>query len=490
MKEKYSNHLRWAITTVCTVTACLVIFFLLFRSKELMEFFKKLSNTLLPVIIGAIIAYLINPLVNVFDRLFTQLFLRIKLSVKKAQGLALWISIFLSMAIFLSFVYFLISLILPELYLNIKNFVSNFEGYVTTITVWFSELDVLKDNPALYDNLSSTLNKMLESVGDWLSTSLLTSLSGILSGLTFRIIGIFNVLLDIVVGLIVTVYILSSKRKYTAKAKRFAYVLFKPQTANTVLQMASRCNKIFSGFISGKLLDSLIIGMMCFIGLSILNMPYALLVSVIVGVTNVIPFFGPFIGAIPSAVLILLADPTNLKPVVIFAIFIICLQQFDGNILGPKILGDSTGISALMVVVSISVGGGFFGFMGMFLGVPTFAVINYLFHCFIHYRLKKKGLPAEHENYINLTSIDDVAGELHYCTPAAISPSGTPEAYTKVFNVATREEASFSDTVQANERKIQAKANLQNNKLSRTKKRKSPRNTPEQTTSDTDKTPD
>ncbi|MBR2409549.1 MAG: AI-2E family transporter [Lachnospiraceae bacterium] len=471
MKEKYSNHFRWAITTICTVTICLIVFFLLFRSNELGAFFKKLSSVLLPVIIGAIIAYLINPIVNFLDKLLTKLFLSVKFTAGKAQGLALWFSIFLSMAIFLFFVYFLISLILPELYQNIKNFVSNFEGYVTTITTWFSELEILQDNPALYNNLSSTLNKMLASIEDWLSTSLLTSLSGILSGFAFRIIGIFNLILDIVVGLIVSIYILSSKKKYTAKAKRFAYVAFKPQTANTVLKMASRCNKIFSGFISGKLLDSLIIGIICFIGLSIFNTPYTLLVSVIVGVTNIIPFFGPFIGAIPSAVLILLADPTNLKPMIVFVIFIICLQQFDGNILGPKILGDSTGISPLMVVVSITIGGGFFGFMGMFLGVPTFAVISYLFRCFIHYRLKKKGLPPGHKNYIDLTSIDYTAGELHYCTPAASSLSGKPELYTKQFKVTVPEDTTFSQTVHEAELELQSKPILQTNKGSRPKKK-------------------
>lgn len=478
MKEKYSNHFRWAVTAICTITICLIVFFLLFRSKELMAFFKKLSDTLMPVIIGAIIAYLINPIVNFTDKLLTKLFLRMKLNEKTTQKLSLWISVFLSMAIFLFFVYFLISLILPELYQNIKNFVSNFESYVTTITAWFSELDILKDNPELYNNLSSTLDRMLNSLEEWLSTSLLTSLSGIVSGLTFRIIGFFNVVLDVVVGLIVSIYILFSKRKYTATAKRFAYVLFKPQTANTVLTIASRCNKIFSGFISGKLLDSLIIGMMCFIGLSLLNMPYTLLVSVIVGVTNVIPFFGPFIGAIPSAVLILLADPTNLKPVIVFIIFIFCLQQFDGNILGPKILGDSTGISALMVVVSITIGGGFFGFMGMFLGVPTFAVLSYLLQCFVHYRLKKKGLPIHHEDYIDLTSIDDKAGKIHYCTPASVSLSGKPEKYSKTFTISSGESTSFSDTVHANEQELNRKDNAQTNKSSRNiKKKHTERNT-------------
>lgn len=472
MKEKYSNHFRWAVTAVCSVSICLIIFFLLFRSKELAGFFKELCDVLMPVIIGGVIAYLINPLVNFADRLLTRFFLRIKLSPKKAQGLSLWLSVFLSMAIFLYFVYFLISLILPELYQNVMNFVSNFDGYVTTITKWFSELDVLKENPDLYNNLSSTLDKMLESLETWLSTSLLTSLSGIVSGLTFRIIGLFNVILDVVVGLIVSVYILSSKRKYTAKAKRFAYVVFKPNTANTVLTIASRCNKIFSGFISGKLLDSLIIGMMCFIGLSLFQIPYTLLISVIVGVTNIIPFFGPFIGAIPSAILVLLADPTNLRPVIIFVIFILCLQQFDGNILGPKILGDSTGISALMVVVAITIGGGFFGFMGMFLGVPTFAVLSYLLTCFIHYRLRKKGLPTGHENYIDLTSVDEQAGELHYCTSATSSLSGESEIYTKPLQRSSAEDTSFSGTVHANEREMRAKESSQAVKTIRAKKGK------------------
>ncbi len=477
MKEKYSGYWRIAVTTVCTVTVCLLIFFLMFRYQEFISFLKKLSNVLLPVIIGAVIAYLINPIVNFTDSLLTRLFLRLKLSPQKAEKLALGLAITLSMAIFLFFVYFLVSLILPELYKNITNFVSHFEDYVATITTWFSESEFLQktlaDNPDLYANLSSTLNKMLDNLGEWVSTSLLGSLSGIVSGLTLRIIGFFNILLDVVVGLIVTIYILSSKRKYAAKAKRFSYVVFKPETANTVLQLASKSNRIFSGFISGKLLDSLIIGIMCFIGLSIFDMPYTLLVSVIVGVTNIIPFFGPFIGAIPSAILILLADPTNLKPTIVFVIFIICLQQFDGNILGPKILGDSTGISALMVVVSITIGGGFFGFMGMFLGVPTFAVISYLFRCFIHYRLKKKGLPPEHTSYIDLTAIDEAAGELHYLTPAAGSLSGRPEAYTKVFKSLNPEETSFSRTVQEENQSVSSKSMTQGTKVSRKTKKSS-----------------
>lgn len=472
MKEKYSAYLRWAVTAICSVSICLVFFFLLFRSAELGRFLGELGDILTPLIIGSVIAYLLNPIVNFLDRLLTKLFLRMNLSEKKAQNLSLYLSVFLSLSVFLFCVYFLISLILPELYQNVKNFASNFNDYIDIITKWFSNLKIFEDNPALYANLSSTLDKMLHSIEEWLSTSLLTSLSDILSGLTFRIIGIFNVVFDLVVGLIISIYILLSKRKYVAKAKRFAYVIFKPENANIVLKMATKCNSIFSGFISGKLLDSLIIGMLCFLGMTIFDMPYALLISVIVGVTNIIPFFGPFIGAIPSALLILLSDPTNFKQVIVFAVFILCLQQFDGNILGPKILGDSTGTSALMVVVSISIGGGFFGFMGMLLGVPTFAVLSYLFKCFIHYCLRKKGLPPGHVNYINLTSIDEANGKLHYCTPAASSPTGTPVEYSKSLREIAANEATFSKTVQETEIESSEKVAEKEEKEKRKKKKR------------------
>lgn len=446
MKEKYSNYWRWAVTTVCTVSVCLVIFFLMFRYRDLINLLKKLGDILLPVIIGAVIAYFINPVVNFLDQHLLRFFLRIKLPLQRAEQFSLCVSIFLSLSLFVFGVFSIISLILPELYKSISNFVSNFEGYVTTITTWFSNLEILKKYPELYDGLSDTLDKLLDSVGEWVSTSLLGSLSDILSGLTLRIIGIFNVLLDIFVGLIVSIYILFGKRKYTAKSKRMMYVLFKPETANTILHMASKSNQIFSGFISGKLLDSLIIGMMCFLGMTFFKMPYIVLISIIIGVTNIIPFFGPFIGAIPSAILVLLADPTNLKQVVLFVFFIFCLQQFDGNILGPKILGDSTGTSALMVIISILIGGGLFGFMGMFLGVPTFAVLNYLLRCFIHYRLRKKGLPEGHINFYDLTAIDDSAGEMLYYVPGTNTVTGEPLTFTRQLNRSSVN-TTFSDSV-------------------------------------------
>lgn len=178
--------------------------------------------------------------------------------------------------------------------------------------------------------------------------------------------------------------------------KELVYAIFRPTKAILILHVGSKSNEIFGGFIIGKIIDSAIIGVLCFIGLSILNIPYTLLVSVIVGVTNVIPFFGPYIGAIPSALLIFLADPVK---GVYFVIFIILLQQFDGNILGPKILGNSTGLSAFWVVFSILIAGGLFGIPGMLLGVPTFAVIYYIISMVVNRKLRKKQLPTDTDSY-------------------------------------------------------------------------------------------
>ena len=222
---------------------------------------------------------------------------------------------------------------------------------------------------------------------NWLRTDLMTQVNSLMSNLT---VGIFNVISEVfnmLIGVIVSVYILYSKEIFARQCKKAVYALFRADRANMVLHITTKSNEIFGGFVIGKILDSAIIGLLCFIGLTILNMPYTMLVSVIVGVTNVIPFFGPYIGAIPSTILIALEDPMK---GVYFLIFILVLQQFDGNILGPKILGNSTGLSAFWVVTSILLGGGLFGFVGMVMGVPTFAVIYYIVDMILDNKLKKK----------------------------------------------------------------------------------------------------
>lgn len=463
MKEKYSSYMRWALTAISTVTVCLLIFFLFLRYGEFITFLKRLGKILLPVIIGAVLSYLINPIVVFLNRLLTRVLLKFGVSHRLTGSLASGLSIFISLALLLILVYTLLSLILPELYQSISNLVTNFDTYMETFKNWFFNIGFIKDNPDLYDDLLNFVNENIEDIKKFITTELLQrvdKISNLLTGLTSGLISVFNAILDTVVGLIVSVYILSSKRKSIGNAKKITYALFQPQVANTIVHLSSRCNQIFGGFISGKLLDSLIIGMMCFLGLTIFKMPYALLISVIVGITNIIPFFGPFIGAIPSAILVLLSNPTNLKQVLIFIVFIICLQQFDGNILGPKILGDSTGLSALMVVIAILVGGGFFGFLGMILGVPVFAVIQYLLNCFIQYRLTRRELPTDTVNYLDLTSIDTDAGEMHYMVSGRHTANGKQAVYTRrLHRSETTTPTSFTASMQEEIKQKQKRAN-------------------------------
>ena len=245
---------------------------------------------------------------------------------------------------------------------------------------------------------------------NWLRTDLMTQVNSLMSNLT---VGIFNVISEVfnmLIGVIVSVYILYSKEIFARQCKKAVYALFRADRANMVLHITTKSNEIFGGFVIGKILDSAIIGLLCFIGLTILNMPYTMLVSVIVGVTNVIPFFGPYIGAIPSTILIAWEDPMK---GVYFLIFILVLQQFDGNILGPKILGNSTGLSAFWVVTSILLGGGLFGFVGIVMGVPTFAVIYYIVDMILDNKLKKKKLPVRSDSYDEWSYVDSSGEYIH-----------------------------------------------------------------------------
>ncbi len=273
-----------------------------------------------------------------------------------------------------------------------------------------SELSEIK----LDDSTTSTLVKTGLKEGTdmlliWLRTDLMGQANELMSNLTVGVLNILSEVFNAIIGIIVSIYILFSKELFVRQSKKCVYAVLSARHANMVLHLTTKSHEIFGGFVIGKLIDSAIIGVLCFVGLSILKMPYALLVSVIVGVTNIIPFFGPYIGAVPSAVLIMLDTPIK---GVYFIIFILLLQQFDGNILGPKILGNSTGLSAFWVIVAILLGGGLFGFVGMIMGVPTFAVLYYVVQMLVNSHLERKNLPTGSEYYDAMSYVDDVGNYL------------------------------------------------------------------------------
>ena len=387
----------------------ILFFFFVFRFNLILGFFGRILTILSPIILGAVIAYLLNPLVVILSRWLTTFLNWCKLSHRVGRVIAKAVSITISLGLLITGVSLLLSLILPELYSSIVKLVGDFRFYADTVYTFIN--GHLQSNPTLLKYAQDLLNSIENFIYDWVNNKLLLQMNTVITGLTGGIVGVASLAVDILVGIIVSVYLLLSKDRFIGQIKKMIYTFMKPEKANILLSISRQVDKIFGGFISGKLIDSLIIGILCFIGVSILKMPYPLLISVVVGVTNVIPFFGPFIGAIPCAFLVLILSPTKC---LIFLIFIFALQQLDGNVIGPTILGDSTGLSPFWVVVSILVGGDLFGFFGMLLGVPTFAVFFFLLKTFSEYFLRKKKLPVASSAYCRVESIDPDTGEIVY----------------------------------------------------------------------------
>ena len=398
------KYLYWGLTAFFVIVCSVLFFFALFRMKEISAVVVLILDILKPIIYGLAIAYLLEPVMSFFERHIYHFLLQKTKKAKpaKLKKFSRCMGILISMVLTLFVLGTLISMIIPQLLTSITGIVENFPSYLNNLQSWINQK--LADNPHYIDiatNLVSNLSSFFEK---WVDTDLLPKMQEIFTGLTTGILGLFSVLKNLLIGLIVSIYVLYSKDLFAAQGKKFLYASLEAEHANSFLRTLRYTHKVFGGFIVGKLLDSLIIGILCFLCMSLFGMPFPLLISVIVGVTNVIPFFGPFIGAIPSAIIILLVEPIQC---LYFVIFILVLQQFDGNILGPKILGESTGLSYFWVIFAILVGGGLFGFLGMVLGVPVFAVIYAGIRWLASRALKKKDLPEDTSDYIDLEYVDE-----------------------------------------------------------------------------------
>lgn len=406
--SKIRQQFNKGMTYFLVVAASILFYFALLRLTNLSDVFTKIFNVLKPVIYGCVIAYLLNPIVKKVDKYLLPE-LEKKLSKKgRARHLSRGVGIALSIIMLFVLIITLCNLLIPELYSSIRNLVVTLPGQLNQLVDQLNNVKL--DDSTTGTLLKSAVEEGTEMLQTWLRTDLLEKANSIMSNLTVGVLNILNEIFNLLIGIIVSIYILFSKEIFVQQCKKGVYALLTPAHANMLLHLTTKGNEIFGGFIIGKIIDSVIIGILCFIGLSILNMPYVMLVSVIIGVTNVIPFFGPYIGAIPSALLIMLADPMK---GFYFILFILLLQQFDGNILGPKILGDSTGLSAFWVIVAILLGGGLFGFVGMIMGVPTFAVIYYIIQMILNNRLERKSLPADSKYYDTMSYVDTSGKYVH-----------------------------------------------------------------------------
>ncbi len=400
------KYLYWGITAFCVIAAAILFYMALRFLPDLRRALGKLLKILSPFIWGFVITYLIAPLMRLLERsvfgpLCRRLFAKSKKSdgSKLARGLAVLVSELAMVAVLTALVY----LILPQLYSSIETIVKNGPDYLRDLSAWVTGL--LDNHPEITKYVQEALNTLNTDIMSWVSNKLLPGVGNLVTSLIeggyVVVQGVYNLL----IGIIVSIYLLSDLEHFTAALRKLNYSWFSLETAEKVREAVEFTDRTFMGFISGKLLDSAIIGLICYIVCAILNMPYALLVSVIVGATNIIPFFGPFIGAVPSALIILMVDPLKC---LIFIVFIIILQQIDGNFIGPKILGSSIGITSFWVLFSIVVGAGLFGFAGMILGVPVFVVLYTFLTRNVEERLKKSDLPWETAQYENLDHIDPV----------------------------------------------------------------------------------
>ena len=400
--SKLKEHMQRGMTAFLVIAASLIFFFVLLRFTNLSNGFKKVVDVTMPIIYGFVIAFLLNPVMKKIEKYTKLWFGKVVKREKLVDQLARICGVFGALIFGIAIVVALLNMLIPELYKSISALVVTLPK---DIEEWLANLSTMGEADTTIGQISQYV--MVEGgalLEKWVQNDLLPKTEVLVGKVTGGVISVVYGLVDVLVGLMASIYILFSKDKFLAQAKKIVYAFMKPKHANITIHICRKANEIFTGFIIGKIIDSAIIGVLCFIGMSILKLPYVLLVSVIVGVTNVIPVFGPYIGAIPGIVLIGLVNPMQ---GLYFALFILALQQLDGNVIGPAILGDSTGLSPFWVIFSIVVGGGLFGVLGMFIGVPTFALIYYMIKMFIHQKLEHKKLPATTEHYTQESYVDD-----------------------------------------------------------------------------------
>ena len=364
IKKQFSNMTALFLLVV----GAILFYFAIKRVGVISQTVARIYDILKPIIYGFVIAYLLNPIVNKIEALIGRL-------GDKWKRFGRVVGVFVALLTLLALIAALVNMMIPQLALSIQKMVA-------LATEKLQELQtVINSDTALNATTRSLLTEGSKMLEDWLKTDLVSQTTTLMAGVTGGVISVVMELLDIIVGILISIYLLYGKDTFVRQAKKCTYALFKPERANSILHIGNKANQMFGGFIIGKIIDSAIIGVLCYIGCSIFKFPNALLVSVIVGVTNIIPFFGPFIGAIPSSILIFLEDP---QKGLWFVLFVFMLQQLDGNIIGPKILGDRTGLSSFWVLFAIVLFGGIWGLVGMIIGVPLMAVIYDLIRKYVY----------------------------------------------------------------------------------------------------------
>ncbi len=395
MKIRFEEkHIKWGLTAFLVVLCSIIVFFAIYRLRDVSEVINVILAILTPFIYGLVMAYLLCPIYNFTVRSIYALTKRVNVNIPRPLTVSKAVASLVSIIVLLVVITGILWMIIPGLVESIANIIQLLPDSMDSLRSW---LDVkLVGWPEAQAILNGWINNFTENAIAFVTERLLPEYSSIAAGISEGVMGVFNVVKNFFLGIIICVYFLNSKENFAAQMKKIIMAVFSRKAADEIVQGAHFTNRTFGGFINGQIIDSFIIGLICFIVMTLFGWEYTLLISCIIGITNIIPFFGPFIGAIPSALLLLMVDT---RQCIYFVIFIIILQQFDGNILIPKIQGSSTGLASFWVLFAVLVGGGLFGFIGMVIGIPMFAVIYAYVSRAINNRLEKRGLATDLAEY-------------------------------------------------------------------------------------------
>lgn len=416
MFQKDSRYFRLGLTLLTVIVLSTLFAVTLINIGTVFASVKSVLSIFSFVIYGLVFAYLMNPLMKLIEKLLRRLLSRSNLTERGLNKLCRIVGAIVSLLTFLAIIYGLLSMVIPQLLQSIQETFSpdNLQSYYVKITDWLTRQ--VKGTP-MEDWLRE--NDPIKSVQDWLTREL--DLFSTLGSAVTEVYGVAKVLFNMIVGLVAAMYLLLSKERFISQIKKIIVSVFKPRQADRIFEVGRLTNRSFGGFIVGKLIDSLIIGVISYIGMMILKLPYSLLSSTFIGITNIIPFFGPLIGIVIGGVLIVLQSPIQ---ALTFLIFEIILQQVDGNIIGPRILGGRLGISDFWILVSITVFGSLFGFGGMLLGVPVFTVLYTLISEAVNRALHKKNLSKKTTDYYDIETVADLARNEKDPEEAAVFYSG------------------------------------------------------------------
>lgn len=401
-ENKNDIYFKWGLTAVAVIVIALVISLIFSKLGPIATAISTIISTVSSVLYGVVMAFLMAP---VYDRIgiwvgeiLSSLFPKWKKSDKYAKMIAT----LACLVILILVVFALIMMIIPELVNSITNVISYAPSGTQNLEAWLK--DILNKNPNLEKLIIGNYLDISARLSDIATTTVLPNVNTYIKNLSSGVLNALGVVVNIIIGLMVMMYLLNMKTTLASQAKKIVYAVAGVKIGNEIVTEARYIKNMFEKFIVGKIIDSIIIGIINYFFMVIIHMPYALLISVVVGVTNVIPFFGPFIGAIPSIILLLLISPVTALQ---FAVWILILQQVDGNIIGPKILGQTTGLPSFWVLFSILLFGGLFGIVGMIIAVPTWAIIYRTISRLSEHFLKKKGLEPDSKHYMDLDHIDE-----------------------------------------------------------------------------------